>query len=252
MIRVKVWDGFIRGYHWLQAGLIFGLWYCADNGDMDWHFVFGYALCALWLSRFIWGLFGSDTAKFGYFIKSPLALIAYLRDADKFKRIKFGHNPAGGYMVVVMLTLLLVQLITGLTSSDDILSEGPLAQYFSSDTVNFMTWLHKFNFDLICAAVVVHLTAIVVYKLKRQNLLQAMITGHAEYPKLAYGTHAARETTTNVGSSRTDVGLSGIHAESAFAQPKLIRGVFGWLLFTALAILVWWLWGHDSLGYLLY
>ena len=237
MIRVKVWDGFIRGYHWLQAGLIFGLWYCADNGEMDWHFVFGYALCALWLSRFIWGLFGSDTAKFGYFIKSPLTIIAYLRDADKFNRIKFGHNPAGGYMVVAMLTLLLIQLITGLTSSDDILSEGPLAQYFSGDIVSVMTWWHKFNFDLICVAVAMHLTAIVVYKLKRQNLLQAMITGHAEYSLSNRSASGAAATGWNAITT---------------AQPKLVRGVFGWILFAALASMVWWLWGHDSLGYLLY
>ena len=223
MVKVKVWDGFIRGYHWLQVSLLFALWYCADNGEMEWHFVFGYALLALWITRFIWGFIGSDTAKFSYFIKSPKALIDYLVDKNKFDRVKFGHNPAGACMVLLFLALLATQLFSGLSASDDILSEGPLSQYFSADTVSFMTWLHSVNFDVLLWAIGLHVIAIVAYKLKKQPLVKAMLTGIAEY-KLV----------------------------SSITQPKMMNGLLAWAIYAAIAGIIWWQWGHENLGYLLY
>ncbi|MFT5806127.1 MAG: cytochrome b [Moritella dasanensis] len=223
MVKVKVWDGFIRGYHWLQVSLLFGLWYCADNDEMEWHFVFGYALLALWFTRVIWGLIGSDTAKFSYFIKSPKALIGYLKDKNKFDRIKFGHNPAGACMVVLFLALLATQLFSGLSASDDILSEGPLAQYLSADTVSFLTWIHHVNFDVLLWAIGVHVIAILAYKLKKQPLVKAMFTGVAEYPLV-----------------------------DSIAHPKIRNGLVAWTLYVALAAVVWWQWGHENFGYLLY
>lgn len=223
MVKVKVWDGFIRGYHWLQVSLLFGLWYCADNDEMEWHFVFGYALLALWITRFIWGLIGSDTAKFSYFIKSPKALIGYLKDKNKFDRVKFGHNPAGACMVVLFLALLATQLFSGLSASDDILSEGPLAQYFSADTVSFLTWIHHVNFDVLLWAIGLHVIAILAYKLKKQPLVKAMFTGVAEYPLV-----------------------------DSIAYPKIMNGLVAWTLYVAIASVVWWQWGHENFGYLFY
>jgi cytochrome b len=223
MVKVKVWDGFVRGYHWLQVSLLFGLWYCADNDEMEWHFVFGYALLALWITRFIWGLIGSDTAKFSYFIKSPIALIDYLKDKNKFDRVKFGHNPAGACMVVLFLALLATQLFSGLSASDDILSEGPLAQYFSADTVSFMTWLHSVNFDVLLGAITLHIIAIVAYKLKKQPLVKAMFTGAAEYPRV-----------------------------NSIVEPKILNGWLAWVIYVAIAGVIWWQFGHENLGYLLY
>jgi len=223
MVKVKVWDGFIRGYHWLQVCLLLALWYCADNDEMEWHFIFGYALLSLWITRIIWGFVGSDTAKFSYFIKSPKTLASYLSDKNKFERVKFGHNPAGTCMVVLFLLLIIIQLFTGLSASDEILSEGPLAQYFAADTVSLMTRLHGINFDLLLWAIGLHVIAILVYKLKKQPLVKAMFTGVTE-DKLV----------------------------NSIVQPSMVNGLFAWLIYTCISGLIWWQWGHEDLGYLLY
>jgi cytochrome b len=223
MAKIRVWDGFIRGYHWLQVGLLFGLWYCADEGEMDWHFIFGYALLAIWLTRIIWGFIGSDTAKFSYFLHHPAGVLHYLRNKDKFKLEHFGHNAAGGSMVVMLLLLLFVQLFTGLSASDGMLSEGPLVQYFSAETVNFMTWVHKNNFNVLLVAIGFHIGAVIVYKFNKKNLTWAMFSGTGEYRLI-----------------------------TATALPKIKNGLFAWIICVIIAGLVWWQWGHENLGYLLY
>jgi len=60
-----------------------------------------------------------------------------------------GHNAAGGWMVILLLALLCVQVGTGLCSNDDILVEGPLAAYFGKDRSDWLTHIHHVNFTLI-------------------------------------------------------------------------------------------------------
>ena len=68
---MKIWDSFIRVYHWSQVILLGSLWYTAEEGLMEWHFTFAYLLMALLGTRIIWGVIGSDTAKFSHFVTSP-------------------------------------------------------------------------------------------------------------------------------------------------------------------------------------
>ncbi|TMP64149.1 cytochrome, partial [Pseudoalteromonas sp. S1609] len=52
-----------------------------------------------------------------------------------------GHSAPGSYMVVLFFILIIAQRISGLMSSDRILTDGPVAQYVSSDTIDFANWL---------------------------------------------------------------------------------------------------------------
>ena len=67
---------------------------------------------------------------------TPLSLhikvIAYAKAQPKPSSL--GHNPLGGYMVIVLLGSLVLQLSTGLFATDDIFTEGPLIYLVSSDT----------------------------------------------------------------------------------------------------------------------
>jgi len=65
-------------------------------------------------------------------------------------------------------------------SSDGILTDGPLVEYVSSDTVDFANWLHHLNFDILLYAIGLHVLAIIVYKFKGKPLVKAMITGTKE------------------------------------------------------------------------
>jgi len=174
--KVKVWDGFIRSFHWLLVIAIATLYFSAEEGMMELHFVAGYFTLALLLTRLIWGVIGSKTAKLTALIHSPRAVLKSLQHGDA----KLGHGAAGSYMVIAFFILLLVQLLSGLMTTDDILTDGPLVQYASSQVVEWAGWVHHNNFDLLFYAIILHVAAIVIYRLKGKKLVKAMVTGYAD------------------------------------------------------------------------
>ncbi|OYW61807.1 MAG: hydrogenase [Rhizobiales bacterium 12-68-15] len=181
---VKVWDAPTRLFHWSLVALIAGAWFTAENGWIDWHFRCGYAILALLLFRLVWGFVGSDTARFVRFVKSPVAALAHLAHITKREPdTEIGHNAAGGLMVLAMLALILVQVGLGLFSTDGIFTDGPLAYLVGPDLSDRITGWHEFNFNLILAAVVLHVAAILTYAvLKRHDLVRPMVTGLKKLP----------------------------------------------------------------------
>ena len=174
--KVKVWDGFIRSFHWLLVIAIATLYFSAEEGMMELHFVAGYFTLALLLTRLVWGVLGSKTAKLTALIHSPMAVLKSLKEGDS----KLGHGAAGSYMVIAFFILLLVQLLSGLMTTDDILTDGPLVEYASSQVVEWAGWVHHNNFDLLFYAIILHVAAIVIYRLKGKKLVKAMVTGYAD------------------------------------------------------------------------
>ena len=86
-------------------------------------------------------------------------------------------------MVVVMLAILFVQVGTGLSSNDDVLTEGPLARIVGKDRSDWLTHIHHVNFVLIEIVVALHVLAIMTYRMvKGHNLLRPMITGKKRLP----------------------------------------------------------------------
>ena len=85
-------------------------------------------------------------------IHSPIAAIKSFTSNEH----KAGHGAAGSYMVIAFFALILAQLGSGLMTSDDILTDGPLVKYVSTDTVEFAGWLHHLNFDILLYAIVLH------------------------------------------------------------------------------------------------
>jgi cytochrome b len=183
---VKVWDLFVRLSHWLAVFLVISAWVSANYGDAEfkWHSWNGYALFVLVSTRIVWGVTGSQSARFTQFIKSPAKTVFYLIALLKGKSPSFlGHNPAGGWMVVVLLFVLLLQAITGIFSSDDILAEGPFAYAVSGKVVSTMTALHHLGFDLLVILVILHVIAVLYHQLiKKEKLIEAMFSG--EKPSL--------------------------------------------------------------------
>ncbi|MBT1444525.1 cytochrome b/b6 domain-containing protein [Shewanella sp. JM162201] len=178
MTHARVWDLPTRLFHWLMVALLGLLWWSAEVGEMQWHQVFAYALMALVLFRLLWGFIGSDTARFNHFLHHPLTVIQYAKAAaSKGVKGHHGHNPLGGYMVMTMLLVLLVQLGSGLFATDEVFTEGPLVSMVSSDTASWLTWLHKRNFDLLLILAAVHVLAVVAHIIKGDRLLGAMFTG---------------------------------------------------------------------------
>jgi cytochrome b len=151
---------------------------------MEIHFLSGYSVIALLLFRLAWGFVGSDTARFSQFVKSPLAALRYIARLHKREPdSEVGHNAAGGWMVLVILALLAVQVSTGLFANDDGDTEGPLFKYVSKQQSDWLSHIHAVNFSLIQLAVLAHLAAILAYAvLKRHDLVRPMITGRKRLP----------------------------------------------------------------------
>ncbi|SDI99110.1 Cytochrome b [Ferrimonas sediminum] len=177
-MKVKIWDGMVRLFHWGSVALLPLCWLTAEQGMMEWHMTCAYLLMVLLLVRLLWGFIGTTTARFNHFVRRPGAVLHYLFNWHAHERPYFGHNPAGGYMVVVMMLLLMAQVMTGLFATDDILAEGPLSSSVSGALAGTMTSLHHWLFNLILATVAMHLCAIVFYRFNGVNLVEAMVTGY--------------------------------------------------------------------------
>ena len=181
---VKVWDLPVRLFHWSLVLLVVTSFVSAKIGGnaMQVHLLAGYAVLALLLFRILWGLLGGTHARFASFVRSPLAVIAYLKALKQDKaEHHLGHNPAGAWSVILMLLALLAQAATGLFANDDISTEGPLAKLVSKALSDRITGMHHLNVKLLLALIGLHLSAIAFYFFyKRENLVKPMITGFKE------------------------------------------------------------------------
>lgn len=180
--QVQVWDIAVRSFHWLLVALLALSWYTGKNGGLDemtWHLWSGSAVLALVLFRVVWGLVGSTSARFGHFLYGPGEAIRYAAGLARRQPVHYaGHTPLGGWMVALMLVSLFVQAATGMFANDDIVAEGPLVGWVSKETSDWLTTIHKWNFEVLLVLAGVHIAAVLYYALVlRLNLVRAMITG---------------------------------------------------------------------------
>lgn len=165
--QIKVWDPFIRLYHWSQAALIAAAWITA--GEVKWlHERIGYAIMALVALRILWGFLGPRHARFADFLCGPRAVLRYLGDLWRSRARRYlGHNPAGGAMIVALLATILGAALTGWLLTTD--------AWFGSDG---MEALHESLAELILVLVVAHVAGVIFESLRHgENLIAAMITG---------------------------------------------------------------------------
>jgi cytochrome b len=176
---VLVWDIFIRVFHWLIVALVAAAYATWRLNWMVWHGWVGDAMLTLLLFRLSWGFFGGETARFSRFLTSPRTVLQHLKHT--FRREpdqQIGHNPAGGWMVLLLLSLLLVETLTGLYVANDMANEGPLTEMVPAWAANAIASSHAIVWDALLAAIVLHVLAIAGFgAIKGQNLLRPMITG---------------------------------------------------------------------------
>lgn len=183
-LPMPIWDLPIRVFHWLLVLLIGFMWLSGKQGWLEYHMWSGYTILSLLVFRIIWGFVGSDTARFLFFLKSPIEAIRHLcQIAKREPDTEIGHNAAGGWMVLGLLGLLLAQVFTGMAANDDISVEGPLYGLVGKSWSDWATSQHHFLFKIIQVAVALHVFAIIVYAvLKRHDLVRPMITGKKRMP----------------------------------------------------------------------
>jgi cytochrome b len=181
MKKNLVWDIPVRLFHWLLVFCLFGQWLTVEVLDdaMHIHFYIGYFTLGLIIFRLIWGFVGTKYAKFNSFIAGPKAILNYLQSlAAKQKSCTTGHNPLGGLLLPAVLLLVGLQAISGLFTSDDIVSSGPYYDSVNNEIQKRMQWLHHNIFDVLIGLAIIHLFAIAWYRWAlKQNLITPMLTG---------------------------------------------------------------------------
>lgn len=187
MQKQLVWDLPVRLFHWLLVLSLVAQWITAEvlEDALYLHFYIGYFTLGLIIFRIFWGFLGSKYAKFSSFLAGPKTIYQYFCSlVSKQPQNTTGHNPLGGLLLPAVLLLVGTQAISGLFTTDDILSEGPYYSSASSALQNVMQWLHHNVYLVIFALALLHLVAIAWYRLVLKNdLISPMINGQKSVPK---------------------------------------------------------------------
>ena len=178
--EVRVWDPFVRVFHWLLA-LLFTLAYVTGEDWLNLHVNAGYAVFGLVLLRVLWGVVGTPHARFGDFVYRPGAVAAYMKDTLALRARRYlGHNPAGGAMIVLMLVSLVAVSVSGFAAYGIEKGAGPLAMLGGSGEFleEALEEVHEFFANFMVLLVLVHVAGVIAESLiHRENLVKAMLTG---------------------------------------------------------------------------
>ena len=191
----KIWDPFIRSWHWLLVFSVVSGWLLGEFRTfsvMQWHIYCGYMTGILLILRILWGFMGPTTVRFNALAVRPKCLMSYAKTIfNRQPSASAGHNPLGALSVVIMLVLLSIQVVSGLFSEDDgLFYSGPFASMLSSAMVVKMTAIHDYFSRLVLVFVLLHVAAILFYLIwKKENLIKAMITGNKLVKKTDSSNH---------------------------------------------------------------
>jgi cytochrome b len=178
----RVWDVPVRLCHWGLVLTMAGAYATNRMGVsyFKYHVWCGYAVIVLVSFRILWGVFGTRHARFSSFVRSPRTIWRYAVGSLRGVSQRYvGHNPLGALMVLVLLSALLTQAVTGLFANDEIFNFGPLAGYITGDRSNQVSSIHRQLFYWILGAVALHVLAVIAHRVfKKEPLVRAMLTGH--------------------------------------------------------------------------
>ncbi len=184
MAERTVWDLPTRLFHWALVLCLVASFLTVKLHEMRLHAWFGYTSLTLVLFRLVWGLVGSESARFVRFLRGPAAVANHLRglfrrDPDR----EITHNALGGWAVVALLLLVLAQGTTGLFANDDIVFRGPLFPLVGKAwSDRFTTWHYRIS-DALLIMVAVHVAAVLAYRiLFGRDLITPMLTGRKRLP----------------------------------------------------------------------
>lgn len=175
---VRVWDPLIRLFHWSLVAFFTLAWLTAEESQAlhEWS---GYTVAALVGFRWVWGLIGTRHARFSDFVRRPSVVLGYLKSLLSGQpRHYLGHNPAGGWMVILLLVSLTALTLTGMSLAG-MEGRGWLAgTTWAAYPEDIVEEVHEVFANLLLGLVFVHVAGVVVSGwLHREHLVRTMITG---------------------------------------------------------------------------
>lgn len=175
--KTRVWDPFIRLFHWtLVAAIALAALtgYLLGARWIDAHVLAGVTALALVGTRLLWGFWGTGYARFASFVKGPQAALEHLRTGHR----SLGHNPLGGWMVLALLAIIVAIAITGVAVLGGVFHAGPAGSWLSVAQGFGAREVHETLATLLLFLIVAHIGG-VIFESRRsgENLTRAMITG---------------------------------------------------------------------------
>lgn len=185
MRQVKVWDPFVRIFHWGLALAVLGSFLTSEKDRLvHLHARIGLVVLGLVMARVAWGFVGSPAARFSSFVRGPRAVLEYAREMVRGRpSLHRSHNPMGGAMVVALLAVLLGLAATGALSYAGPEFGGPLAGHLARRSAHDLKEVHEALTGALLALIAVHVAGVAVSSfLERQNLVKGMVTGWKRDP----------------------------------------------------------------------
>ena len=115
----RVWDPLVRLTHWTIAAAVLLNGLVVEEESLA-HIWIGYVALALLALRLLWGIIGTEEARFSSFPPSPSAALGHVADllAGR-RRVHRSHNPLGALMVYALWGMLAVVSVTGVMLESD-------------------------------------------------------------------------------------------------------------------------------------
>ncbi len=171
MKSIVVWDLPTRAFHWvLAASVILALIIIEDKGlAYAIHAILGVAALVLVLFRLVWGFAGGEHTRFTDFVAGWTTVRSHTLQLLRLSPPRhIGHNPLGGWAVLVLLALTLLAATTG------VLTGGLLG----SATARAVDGIHELFGSLLQLMVFIHIAGVIVdWVLTRDNIVAAMWHG---------------------------------------------------------------------------
>ncbi len=226
---VFVWSGKIRLFHWLNVtaillliaigvvilnAKIFGV---STDGKIllkTIHVLVGYVFAANLIFRLIVAFTGKTYERWGKILPFYKGFIRELIEFSQHKKLRYkGHNPAGKLMVLALLSLMSVQMVSGLVIAGTDIYYPPFGHYFkhsiaidkdslevikpySKGNVDeksyqamrsfrkpFIT-AHVYSFYCLLLLIPLHVIGVIVAERREQSaIVSAMVNGYKYLPK---------------------------------------------------------------------
>lgn len=192
--EIKVWDIGVRTFHWSLVVLFFIAYITGEDEDLI-HIYSGYAVSALVIFRIVWGFIGTKYARFSNFIYGRDRVVQYARSVFTPRPLHYiGHNPLGGWMIVLVLILLTITCWSGLevygadghgplahasVIATAVADEGKGHKAGKSPQEKFWEEIHEVFANITLSLIILHICGVIVASfIHRENLVRAMITGY--------------------------------------------------------------------------
>lgn len=205
MKSINVWDLPTRAFHWSLAGsIILALIIIDDRGPFyTIHAICGVIALVLVLFRLVWGFVGGEHSRFSAFVAPWSAVRNYsLQLLRLAPPAHIGHNPLGGWAVLVLLGLSFLAAATG------VLTGG-----FAGATIAVLAkGIHELAGSLLQFMVFIHVAAVLIdWFLTNDNIVAAMWHGRKRVEE---------------ASAAADAKLGSVWLAAFVAAPLILFGVY--------------------------